>query len=528
MNNKKEGNVKSTKLNSLWNRIGKKVSAGVVGLGLVVGTVFGFVGCTNNPTPTPNPPEPPPIVVVEEMKFDEFISKHTNVAHDFVEDFIRDDVVQDKEVKSESWSISAATDDTKIGGVSILYTYDVNETDRAVELANVTLSSPVSINKIVDKEVSKSDIKMSIDRKTVFEFDAKDNYDNQDITNALYASENKTSDMKLIAETEAKYVTNNAYNYIVAKNGKIDTYKVEVEKGDGSNEYIIFNFENGNKSKAEATGSYSMNGTNIENVGYKYEEIESENPGPGPIDPDKPPVEVTVSNQEILDFLDKNVKIEAAKKCLSSSWEVNETNVKDATWYVTKDDNNVTGANLVFTYERRADTNYIILCNVEFTNPLTPQNIKDGKIGTPTYTEVYRKGINPTIQDQHANLTDAIGDKLFGVKEGAIRYIIDNGVVAADPQLKGDVSTFTAIEITDKGIKENSIKILYANSDDGLISNLGDSSKYATYGEEKSVAIEGKDLTKTDIETTKTNRMAKESIKEYFGEEDSNDDDLTM
>lgn len=197
---------------------------------------------------------------------------------------------------------------------------------------------------------------------------------------------------------------------------------------------------------------------NIENIGYKYEEIESENPGPGPIDPDKPPVEVTVSDAEILALLNDKVTLEAAKGVLNSSWEINDTNVKDATWYVTKDGDNVKGANLVFTYERRATAHYVTLCKVEFTNPLTPQNIKDGKIGTPTYTLLYTISINPTIQTEHAQLADAIGDKLFGVNEGATRYIIDKGFISADPQL-GDASTFTVIELTDKGIQEKSIAI---------------------------------------------------------------------
>ncbi len=35
-------------------------------------------------------------------------------------------------------------------------------------------------------------------------------------------------------------------------------------------------------------------------------------------------------------------------------------------------------------------------------------------------------------------------------------------------------------------------------------------------------------MTETVNEATKTNRMSKESVKEYFGEEDSNDDDLIM
>ena len=524
MNNKKEGNIKSTKLNSLWNRIGKKVSAGVVGLGLVVGTVFGFVGCTNNPTPTPPGPgpTPPPIVVVDEMKFDEFIAEHLEDAKGFINEFVRPEVVEEKEVKSETWSIGANSENTKIDKVSILYTYNVNETDRAVELANVSID-PVSINKIVDGEVSKSDVKLTVDRKTVFEFDAKDNYDNQEITNALYASENKTSDLKLISEAEASDSTVVAYNYTIVKDGKVDTFKIEVLKGKGSAADIIRNFKNGNTSGSTNTGSYSMNGTNVLSSGYTYENIETEKPGPGP---EIPPEIVTVTDAEILNVLNEKVTMEAAKNVLNASWDVNETNVKDATWYVTKDGDNVTGANLVFNYIRRDTAHYITLCQVDFASPITPQNIKDGNVGTPTYTQLYTKSINPTIQVEHAQLADAIGDKLFGVNAGATRYIIDNGNNDLDEL--GNVSRFTVIEVSDNGIKENSIKIVYANSDEGLISNLADTTKFAIYGEEKSVDITGEHIAEQKLEETKTYKTSKESVKTYFGDEDFADDDLTM
>ena len=58
----------------------------------------------------------------------------------------------------------------------------------------------------------------------------------------------------------------------------------------------------------------------------------------------------------------------------------------------------------------------------------------------------------------------------------------------------GNVSRFTVIEITDTGIKENNIKIVYANSDDGLIANLNDTTKNKTYGDAKNVAITGDKL----------------------------------
>ncbi len=525
MNNKKEGNIKSTKLNSLWNRIGKKVSAGVVGLGLVVGTVFGFVGCTNNPTPTPPGPgpTPPPIVVVDEMKFDEFIAEHLEDAKGFINEFVRPEVVEEKEVKSETWSIGANSENTKIDKVSILYTYNVNETDRAVELANVSID-PVSINKIVDGEVSKSDVKLTVDRKTVFEFNAKDNYDNQEITNALYASENKTSDLKLISEAEASDSTVAAYNYTVVKDGKVDTFKIEVLKGKGSAADIIRNFKNGNTSGSSNTGSYSMNGTNVLSSGYTYENIETEKPGPGP---ETPPDEVKVTNEDILNLLNEKVTMEAVKGSLPSSWSIQENNVKDATWYVTKDGDNVTGANLLFTYQYGMQDNYITLCKVEFASPLTPQNIKDGNIGTPSYARVYRNSIDPTIQSEHAQLADAIGDKLFDAKDGATRYIIDHGTNSLDPQL-GNASRFTVIEVTDKGIREQRIHIAYANTDEGLISNLGDTSKFYLSGEEKFIDITGENIAEQKLEETKTYKTNKESVKTYFGDEDFADDDLTM
>ncbi len=528
MNNKKEGNIKSTKLNSLWNRIGKKVSAGVVGLGLVVGTVFGFVGCTNNPTPTPPGPgpTPPPIVVVDEMKFDEFIAEHLEDAKGFINEFVRPEVVEEKEVKSETWSIGANSENTKIDKVSILYTYNVNETDRAVELANVSID-PVSINKIVDGEVSASDVKLTVDRKTVFEFDAKDNYDNQEITNALYASENKTSDLKLISEAETDSKISVAYNYVVVNKGNIDSYKIEVAKGDGSVEDILYNLQQGRKTDAVNTGSYSMNGTNVLSSGYTYENIETEKPGPGP---ETPPDEVKVTNEDILNLLNEKVTMEAAKHFAENyvfTSNFNEDNVKNATWYVTKDGDNVTGANLVFNYTKRTRTEYITLYKVDFTSPLTPKNIQDKEVGTPTFTKVYSNTFDPTIQSEHAQLADAIGDKLFDAKDGATRYIIDHGTHDLDDQF-GTASRFTVIEVTDIGIREQRIHIAYANTDEGLISNLGDSSKFYLSGEEKSIDITGENIAEQKLEETKTYKTSKESVKTYFGDEDFADDDLTM
>ena len=204
-------------------------------------------------------------------------------------------------------------------------------------------------------------------------------------------------------------------------------------------------------------------------------------------------VNAPLTNADVLKFLNDNVLMEAAKHFAENyvfTSNFNEDNVKNATWYVTKDGDNVTGANLVFNYTERTRAEYTTLYKVDFTSPLTPKNIQDKEVGTPTFTKVYINNFDRTIQSEHAQLADAIGDKLFDAKDGATRYIIDHMTHDLDDQF-GTASRFTVIEVTDIGIREQRIHIAYANTDEGLISNLGDSSKFYLSGEEKSIDITG-------------------------------------
>ena len=196
-----------------------------------------------------------------------------------------------------------------------------------------------------------------------------------------------------------------------------------------------------------------------------------------------------LTNAEVLEFLNENVLVEAAKSALPSTATVNESTIKNATWYLTKEGDNVKSANLVFIGIIDDTFYYLILCKVDFVTPLTPQNIKDGEIGSPTYSRIYRQAINPTIQDEHADLTNAICDKLFGAKEDAARYIIDNGRNDLDSKL-GDARYFTVIEVRDNGIIEEEISISYVSTDNGLIEKLNNENNFYT-SNEKSYSIIG-------------------------------------
>ncbi len=203
-------------------------------------------------------------------------------------------------------------------------------------------------------------------------------------------------------------------------------------------------------------------------------------------------VNAPLTNAQVLKFLNDNVLLNAAKNCLNSSWEVNNENVINPTWYITKDGKNITGANLVFTYIRRDTAHYQTLCNIDFAKPLTIQNIRNNEIRISTFSLIYTKAINPTIQEQHTDLTNAICDKLFGEKTNAARYIIENARTDINPQY-GDAVSFTVIEIIDIYVKEKSLTISDDGDDIKLIENINNS-KYYTYGEEKNVAITGEKL----------------------------------
>lgn len=193
------------------------------------------------------------------------VSDFTAEATAFVRNNIRPQVIgKDKDVKSETWSMQV-NDDNTVDKLSILYIYASGKTERTVELADITLSSPLSFYDILDNAVR--NIQCSVEKQTVFTFDAKYNYDNQEITNALYTSENITSDLKVISEAEASHSNTVAYNYVVIKDGKVDTFRIEVLKGKGSTADIIRNFKNGNTSGSLETASYTMNGTIIYSEG---------------------------------------------------------------------------------------------------------------------------------------------------------------------------------------------------------------------------------------------------------------------
>ena len=204
-------------------------------------------------------------------------------------------------------------------------------------------------------------------------------------------------------------------------------------------------------------------------------------------------VNAPITNAQVLKYLNDNVLMKAVKDLVENAGgSFSEANVDNVSWFIIKNGKNIASTNLLFSYRLNDTLTALNLYRIDFASQLTYQDIKNNKISTLSYTKIYDNAYTSTIQEQHTALTNAICNKLFGENQNATRYIIDNGNNSMDDL--GNVSRFTVIEITDTGIKENNIKIVYANSDDGLIANLNDTTKNKTYGDAKNVAITGDKL----------------------------------
>ncbi len=113
---------------------------------------------------SPGPgPTPPPIVVVDEMKFDEFIAEHLEDAKGFINEFVRPEVIEDKDSVSESLFMEPNADNDKVQEVGMIYTYRESANRTIIEYVKVSFDAEnlITFNKIVDGEVVKSDIKFA-------------------------------------------------------------------------------------------------------------------------------------------------------------------------------------------------------------------------------------------------------------------------------------------------------------------------------------------------------------------------------
>jgi len=526
--NENKGTVKSSKPRSLWNRIGKKVTASAVGFGLILGAAFGFAGCTDQNKPGPTPPGPgpgpidpnPPIIVEDNIKMSNFLTENAAIADIFIGNLVRPEAISaiDDDIKSEKCTLVASENQECLQQVNFVYTLKTGETTRAVKLATVTMNEDLTFSEIVEHYTSQSklandefDVIKNVNTQTIFEFDAKENHDRQNIADAVYAAYNKTSDVKLFNQTESPRTGYARMTYLENTESSLIVNQFDV-RNNKDDQILISNIQNPElRRDKKVVSTHTVDGTVYYNNAYELEDIK----GGSEVDP---PVVETITKQQIIDALDANCKESVIDYSLNSL-EIDYNKVSDGKWYIsTNTEGKIAGAEFTYNYNVAENNIYLGVGKVKFETPVNARDFVSGKFENETYSKVYGINYNPTIQAARQELTDAMCEKVFETSGTVVgRYIVDNGFSSADPILTGTIRRFTVIEVTDKGVQEAKVNIKTSSTDAEYISKLNNENDYRVYDkvEEKIYGEEVKDIEVETPATTKTVSKAMASPARY-------------
>lgn len=521
--NENKGTVKSSKPRSLWNRIGKKVTASAVGFGLILGAVFGFAGCTDHNKPGPTPPGPgpgpidpnPPIVVVDNIKMSNFLTENAAIADIFIGDLVRPEAISaiDDDIKSEKCTLVASEDQEYLQQVNFVYTLKTGKTTRAVKLATVTMNEDLTFNKIVEHYTSQSklandefDVIKNVSTQTIFEFDAKENYDRQDVADAVYAAYNKTSDVKLFNQTESPRTGYARMTYLENTKSSLIVNQFDV-RNNKDDQILISNIQNPElRRDKKVVSTHTVDGTVYYDNAYELEDIKDGSE----VDP---PVVETITKQQIIDALDANCKESIVNKGLGLL-EINHDNVKNGKWFITTtEDGRITSAEYTFNYDRIETQNmYYAIGKVEFETPINAKDFAEGNLSKATYSSVYKINYIESNQASRQELTDAICRKAFETNGEVIgRYIVDNGFAESDPVLSGTIRMFTVIEVTDKGVQQANVNIKTSSNDAEYINKLNNENDHRVF-DKVAKEISGSEVTDIEVTTPATTKTASKAM----------------
>lgn len=437
---------------------------------------------------------------VQPLTLDEFATDYNKAATDFIKNKIRPSVVGNNQVKAEQWYIEGNSNN-ELSEINIVWTYTVNETDRKTQWANVTLADPIPFRNIANNKYSLNSSELDIDRTDIFEFDAKINYNKQNIAAALYQKAELTADVKLYAEIDSGDGSYRSFKLLGQADNKIIVKRINVLKSDGSDDTLLNNI-NRPFTTMSTVNEYEVNGTNIYESAYALENLGA-GEGPDPIEPDEPDPEEPeqpeqpVTNSEIIAALEEYCLDGILRRIYLGIIDVTipadelKTKISNKSWYATKDSNeNILGIELSFNFNNSNGASFRI-GKLVFSSPISVKELINGNFTTERkqFSSVYSFSYDLSIQETRSALKNAICDKIFGENEGTTRFIVDIGYIT-DSTLKSDTRAFQLVEITNDGIKESHINIKRSSNDNEYINKLSDSSNYRAYGE-KSYAISG-------------------------------------
>lgn len=493
------GFVKDVKPKRIFNKLWKTIAMGALTLGIALSGAFAFTGCSSNSQPTP---EPPPIDIVDptpeptpetSITMEEFMTDHKGEATNFINVFIKPSVVGEKEVLSENWGLTANSED-ELSALQLFYTYKQDETSRTIEVANVTLDTPIDLDNIVENKVTEGDVSFSTERESVFTFDAKEIYKNLDLANALYNITGDSSSVMVYSEIETTRPGVRTFKIAEeTQDHQLKIFNVVTDCGNSTAE-LIENLKYSYNYDIQLQNSYTLGENRISVQNYTQEEF-----APETVDD-----VITDYNEAITTALNENFLESIGKACYTRYFD--PTLLENVIWDIGNGEE-ISEVKFI-SYYNKSDTDKVYSIGTITLN--SPINIKDlnksnindifaEKATSATYNLAYSFGFDKTKQNDRNDLVNAIFEA-YGmtkeVPEGAIRYYIDKGDTL-DSDLQSEAREFKVVEIANNYVKEFSIIIKDSANDNGYIEKLQNSTNYLIYGE-KSYEMNGQKITGED------------------------------
>ena len=187
----------------------------------------------------------------------------------FFEKNFADKVFGDKTVYAQTAYADEENDALK--GITVVYTYETTELDRAVELAQLSFE-PIAVADIISGSAAAPQSELT--RTTVFEFDAKDNHDRQDVADAVYAAYKTTSDIKIFNQTQSTIQGYLKMMYLAKNGNMLILHQFDVSDGETEDELIQNIFSSEFRINHKEISSHTVNGTLIINENYSYEKLD--------------------------------------------------------------------------------------------------------------------------------------------------------------------------------------------------------------------------------------------------------------
>lgn len=425
----------------------------------------------------------------QHITFEEFLEDYHDEAINFVNDYVKGDIVKDKEVLSETISLSANVLD-QLDHASYAYTYKTGETTRGFNIANVDFVSPIELEDIVNNKIDKDSVSAFITQENVFNFDAKANYEKTTLADAVYYSLTDIFDVKF--DDNAVRIFNQkedadeylrGFEVLEVKNSTATVYNFDVYRGVNDTEAELI--ENLHKSafvKNFTKTSYEIEGTNIYSSKYQIEKFENEVTPPKQDDEEKIEsiqqlfeeysAEVNEGLSEGYNYLIEHV---IPKTILG----YDASNNIDSKWDFTCDANgNISKINFITTYMSNEKMNTLIISSITLKNPIKINDLNENNIvesfNNATENASYKLEYNFTydhkIQEENQTLATAIFEAEGINEKNSIKYIYQRGNIT-NSQL-GEVRQYNVVQVTDNGVQEFNILIKNSSSIEGLIENL--------------------------------------------------------